>query len=109
MKDRILSDCNHTQKIFTNLLPPWSRVLLEKTTGSQLVKKFQHIMEPEGSLLSLQVSATCLYPEPDQSSPCSPPPPPPPPPPLLYLFFSSFFIIYVCFCPYRVCFFLFVY
>jgi len=29
-------------------------------------------MEPEGSLLSLQASATCLYPEPDQSSPCRP-------------------------------------
>ena len=40
MKDRILSDCNHTQKIFRNLLSQWSRVLLEKTTGSQLVKKF---------------------------------------------------------------------
>ena len=29
-------------------------------------------MEPEGSLLSVQVSAICLYPEPDQSSPCPP-------------------------------------
>jgi len=28
------------------LLPPWSRVLLEKLTGSQLVKKFPHFMEP---------------------------------------------------------------
>jgi len=27
-------------------------------------------MEPEGSLPHSQVSATCLYPEPDQSSPC---------------------------------------
>jgi len=27
-------------------------------------------MEPEGSLLQLQVPTTCLYPEPDQSSPC---------------------------------------
>jgi len=29
-------------------------------------------MEPEGSLLHLQVPATCPYPEPDQPSPCSP-------------------------------------
>jgi hypothetical protein len=29
-------------------------------------------MEPEGSLLHLQVPATCPYPEPDQCSPCPP-------------------------------------
>ena len=29
------------------LLAPWSRVLLEKLTGSQLVKKFPHFMEPK--------------------------------------------------------------
>ena len=31
------------------------RVLLEKLTGSQLVKKFPHIMETEGSLPHSQV------------------------------------------------------
>ena len=30
-------------------------------------------MEPEGSLLHLQVSAICPYPEPDQSNPYLPP------------------------------------
>ena len=29
------------------LLTPWSRVLLEKLTGSQLVKKPPHFLEPE--------------------------------------------------------------
>ena len=29
-------------------------------------------MEPEGSLLHLQVPSTCLYPKPHQSSPCPP-------------------------------------
>jgi len=31
-------------------------------------------MEPEASLQHSQVPATCPYPEPDQSSPCSPSP-----------------------------------
>ena len=42
---------------------PWSRVLLEKLTGSQLVKEFP-------ALPSLQVPPTCPCPEPDQSSQC---------------------------------------
>ena len=44
-----------------------SRVLLEKLTGSQLVKKFPHFVEPEGSLPHSQVPATSPYPEPDQN------------------------------------------
>jgi len=47
-------------------------VLLEKLTGSQLVKKFAHFMEPEGLLPHAQVPATCPYSEPDQSSHCPP-------------------------------------
>ena len=47
-----------------------STVLLEKLTGSQLVK----IMEPEGSLPHSQVPATCPYPQPARSSPYSPHP-----------------------------------
>jgi hypothetical protein len=31
-----------------------------------------HFIEPEGSLPHSQVPATCPYPEPDQSSPCTP-------------------------------------
>ena len=45
------------------LLIPCSRVL-EKLTGSQQVKKTPTFMEPEGSLLHLQVSTTCPYPDP---------------------------------------------
>ena len=35
-----------------------------------------HFMEPEGSLLHSQASATCLYPGPAQSSPYTHIPPP---------------------------------
>ena len=52
------------------LLTPWSRVLLEKLTGFQLVKKISHFMEPEGSLTHSQVPATCPYHETAQSRPC---------------------------------------
>ena len=47
------------------VLTPWSRVLLENQLGSLLVLKFPALMETEGSLLCLQVPATCRYPEPD--------------------------------------------
>jgi hypothetical protein len=56
-----------------HLLTPWSRVLLEKLTGSQLVKNSPHVVQPEGTLPRLQVPATCRYPEPDQSIPYSHP------------------------------------
>ena len=36
----LLSDLIQPQYIILNLLTSWSRVLLEKLTGSQLVKKF---------------------------------------------------------------------
>jgi len=45
------------------------RVLLEKLTGSQLVKKFPAFYGTQGSLPQSQVPATCPYPEPDRSSP----------------------------------------
>jgi len=51
------------------LLTPCSRVLLQKLTGLQLVKKFLHFREPQGSLPHSQVPATCPSPEPDRSSP----------------------------------------
>ena len=50
---------------YTSPITPWSRVLLEKLIGSQLVKKFPHFMEPQGSLPRLQQPAICPYPEPD--------------------------------------------
>ena len=56
--------------ILTYLLIPWSRVLLEKLTGSNLIKKFPSFYGSRGSLLHLQVPVTCPYPEPDRSSPC---------------------------------------
>ena len=55
--------------MFTYLLTPWCRVLPEKLTGLQLVKKFPHFTEPEGSLSHSQASATCLCPGPAESSP----------------------------------------
>jgi len=45
------------------LLSPWSRVILGKLTGLQLVTKFPDSLEHS------QVPATCPYPEPAQSSP----------------------------------------
>ena len=54
---------------------PWSRVLLEKLAGVQLVKKFPpHFREPEGLSPHSQQSVTSPYLEPDRSSPCPPHP-----------------------------------
>jgi hypothetical protein len=53
----------------TYLLTTWSKVLLEKLTGFQLVKKYPAFMEPEGLLSHSEVSTTCPYPEPARSSP----------------------------------------
>jgi hypothetical protein len=50
--------------LLTYSLTPWSRVLLEKLTGFQLIKKFPHFMEPKGSLPHSQLRANCIYPEP---------------------------------------------
>ena len=55
----------HILRPLTYLLTPWSTVLLEQLTGSQLVKKFSVFC----SIQNFEVPATCLYPEPDQSSP----------------------------------------
>ena len=51
------------------VLTAWSTVLLEKPTGSQLVKNSPNFMEPEGSLPHSQMPTTCPYPEPAPSSP----------------------------------------
>jgi len=55
--------------ILTYLLTPWCRVLLEKLTGLQLVKKFPAFHGTQGSIPHSQASANCLYPGPAQSSP----------------------------------------
>ena len=61
-----LSYCFITLK---KILTPCSTVLLEKLTGSQLVKKFPAFSEPEGSSPYPQAPATCPYPEPTPSFP----------------------------------------
>jgi len=48
-----------------------SRVLPEKLTGRQLVKKFPHFMEPENLLTHAQALVTCPYREPAHSSLCA--------------------------------------
>ena len=60
---------NRRREHILYLLTPWCRVLLEKLTGLQLVKKFPHFIEPEGTLPHSQVSAACPYPGPAQSGP----------------------------------------
>ena len=55
--------------LLTYLLTPWSRVLLEKLTGSAASQEIPAFLEPEGSSLYSQVPATCPYPEPTPSSP----------------------------------------
>jgi hypothetical protein len=54
--------------ILTLLLILWRRVIFKNLTGLQLVKKFPHFMEPEGSLPHSQIPATSLYLEPARSS-----------------------------------------
>jgi len=45
------------------LLTPWSRVLLEKLTTSQSVKKFPAFYGTRKFITALHVPATCLYPQ----------------------------------------------
>ena len=52
------------------LCTPWGTVLLEKSTDSQLVKKFPEFLDPVGSILHSHVPVTCPYPGPTPSSPC---------------------------------------
>jgi len=53
-------------------LTPWSRVLLEKLTGSAASQEIPPFLEPERSSPYPQVPATCPYPEPTPSSPHNP-------------------------------------
>jgi hypothetical protein len=65
------------RKVIAYLLNPWSRVLLEKLTGSAAsqeiprifgTQKFPAFLEPEGSSPYSQVPATSPYPEPTPSN-----------------------------------------
>ena len=49
---------------------PWSRVLLEKITGFQLVKELYAFYGTRKFLPHSQEPVTSPYHEPDQSSPC---------------------------------------
>jgi hypothetical protein len=54
-------------KIYKQLLTPWSRVLLEKLTGSQLDKEFPAFY---GTRTFITAVTSYLYPEPHRSNPC---------------------------------------
>jgi hypothetical protein len=54
--------------LLTYSLTPWSRVLLEKLTGLQLVKYFPEFYATRKFIIAFTVHTTCLYPEPAQSS-----------------------------------------
>jgi len=47
----------------TYLLTPWNRVLLEKLTGSQLVKKFSEIYRTRRSINNFTSAHHPIYPE----------------------------------------------
>jgi hypothetical protein len=53
-------------------LTPGSRVLLEKLTVTQLIKKFTAFMEPDDSLPCSQEPVNGPYPKPDETSPLLP-------------------------------------
>jgi len=53
-------------------LTPRSRVFLEKLTVPQQVKKFPAFYGVRRFITALTSTPTCPYPEPVQSSPCSP-------------------------------------
>jgi hypothetical protein len=59
-----------TYLLCTHLLTRWSRVLPEKLTGPQPVKKFPALMESERSLPHSLQPTTCPCPEPDQPRRC---------------------------------------
>ena len=55
--------------LLTFLLTPFSRVLLEKLTGFQLVKKFPAFYGTRRFITTFTSAATCPYPMPARSSP----------------------------------------
>ena len=67
----IQEEKNILTHLLTYLLTSWSKVLLEKLTGSQLVKNFPAFYGTRRFITALQKPTICPYPEPDSSSPCS--------------------------------------
>jgi hypothetical protein len=65
----VVQDPRFLGRAVTNERTRWSRVLLEKLTVTQLVKKFLACMEPEGSLSCSQQPVNGSYPQLDASSP----------------------------------------
>jgi len=65
------STSQHYSNACLNLLTYSMRVLLKKLTSSQVVKKLSTLYGTQEFITLLQEPATCPYPEPDQSSPCS--------------------------------------
>jgi hypothetical protein len=53
-------------QLTTKCVTPWSKVLLEKLTDTQLVMKFLPFMETEGSLTCSPATGPC--PKPDESN-----------------------------------------
>jgi len=66
----LLISYNNNGSLSEYLLTPWSRVFLEKLTGSQLVKKLLCILwNPKLHYPHSQMPTNCPYPEPARSSP----------------------------------------
>jgi len=55
-------------RVLTDQLTSWSRIILEKLIVTQLANNHPPLMEPEGSLPCSQGPAISPYPEPDESS-----------------------------------------
>ena len=51
-------------------LPLWSRVVLQKPPGSELVEKFPTYCGTHTLFTAFRKPAICPYPQPDQSTPC---------------------------------------
>lgn len=56
-------------KVTNSWLTPWNTTHIEKLRVPQLFNNFQASLEPEGSLLRLNQSTTCSYPELNLSNP----------------------------------------
>jgi hypothetical protein len=65
---RNITSSHSPEEVDLNKLTPCSRILLEKLTVTQPVKKSPPLMELEGSLPFLQQPATCPYPKTDSSN-----------------------------------------
>ena len=72
------------------LLTPYSRVFLEKLTGSQIAKKFPALYGTRMLITAFTRVRYLPYPEPVQSSPC-----PPPLPTLLRSIVISYLLTYL--------------